>query len=168
MLGRAFTGYTPGTTAARRLGVLALVGGRPDLLGPSDPLEATRGRGIVTLTQRGVLVVGAAPVRVLAGNFARSALTIANITHLNSDGTESSSWVFLNGQWRTPEGQTRVDARLMFAFNTAPATRDRTIDVGKEVKPSGNDKGDVWMKAVGTNGASVRYLITVVNKYPEW
>jgi len=168
MLGRIIAGVKPGTFEARRLGVHALACGRPDLLRGTLGLNSWRGLGTVTNVRRGEIVVGDAPRRVAGVNRDRHAMRLHNTTHLGLDGAESSSWVFKNGAWRTPDGETPQSARLMFAFGRAARAGDQEIEIGRQVSSDAKEPDAIWVKAIGTTGTRVRYFISETTKYGQW
>lgn len=161
------SGATPGTFRARSFGRWALRQGRPELLRSAPSLNAGRGRGQVTRYQTGSVTVGGPAVRISSGNGRRKKLRLANITHLNANGTESSAWVFKNGKWQTPDGQAAVSARLAYAWDRQARAGDPAIDVGGAVLNE-EDKGALWISGTGTPGAVVRYQVAELTDFPVW
>lgn len=160
-------GATPGTFRARSFGRWALRQGRAQLLRAAPSLNAGRGRGQVTRYQTGSVTVGGPAVRISSGNGGRKKMRLANITHLNSNGTESTSWVFKNGKWQTPDGEAAISARLAYAFDRQARAGDPTIDVGAATT-NDQDKGALWIAGVGTAGAVVRYQVAELSEFPVW
>lgn len=168
MMGKAFPGFRPRTARGRSVGLFALLGFRPDLLLPSPMPGASVGVGRVAREKRGEILVGAAPVRIAAGNTHRVLLRIANVTHLLADGTESPDLVWDNGRWRSREFGTIIQAHLKVSFGKSATANNADLDIGKDIEyGSEPPMADVWIVAVGTPAYKVRYMLEEITDYDD-